>query len=61
MVLPGVAERGKPVTIDARKYLLQKARDVVADLAKHIFCLLGKATFVKPAFFPEKFNTMKRD
>jgi hypothetical protein len=61
MVLAGFAGRGKPFTIHAKKYMIQKAGELVADLARHISCLPGKATFVKPAFFPEKPNTMKRD
>ena len=61
MVLSGFAGRGKPATIDAKKFMIQKAGELVADLARHISCLPGKATFVKPALFPEKSNTMKRD
>ena len=61
MVLAGFAGRGKPATIHAKKYMIQKAGELVADIARHIFCLPGIATFVKPAFFPEKPNTMKRD
>jgi hypothetical protein len=61
MVLAGFAGKGKPVTINATKHLIQKAGELVADLARHISCLPGKATFVKPALFPEKANTMKRD
>jgi hypothetical protein len=50
MVSAGFAERGKPVTIHTKKYMIQKAGELVANLAKHIPCLPGKATFVKPAF-----------
>jgi hypothetical protein len=53
MVLAGFAGKGKPVTINATKHLIQKAGELVADLARHISCLPGKATFVKPALFPE--------
>ncbi len=55
MVLPGFAGRGKPVTIHVKKNMIQKAGKLVANLARHISCLLGKAYYVKPAFFPGKF------
>jgi hypothetical protein len=61
MILPGFAGKGKPGTIHVKKYRIQKAGELVANLARHISCLQRIANYVKSAFSPGKSNTMKRD